>query len=50
MNWPAVLCTFCIKLLANNALVALTLLIAESQPEDKATMVTLVVNLVNQDN
>lgn len=36
--------------LAENALVALTLLIAESKPEDKATMVTLVVNLINQDN
>jgi prophage maintenance system killer protein len=36
--------------LADNALVALTLLIAESKPEDKATMVTLVVNLINQDN
>ena len=36
--------------LADNALVALTLLIAESKPEDKETMVTLVVNLINQDN
>lgn len=36
--------------LADNALVALTLLIAESKPDDKATMVTLVVNLINQDN
>lgn len=36
--------------LADNALVALTLLIAESKPEDKSTMVTLVVNLINQDN
>ncbi|GAA4052729.1 RhuM family protein [Hymenobacter glaciei] len=36
--------------LADNALVALTLLIAESKPEDKTTMVTLVVNLINQDN
>lgn len=36
--------------LADNALVALTLLIAESKPEDKATMVTLVVNLINQEN
>ena len=36
--------------LADNALVALTLLIAESKPEDKDTMVTLVVNLINQDN
>jgi prophage maintenance system killer protein len=36
--------------LADNALVALTLLIAESKPEDNDTMVTLVVNLINQDN
>lgn len=36
--------------LADNALVALTLLIAESKPEDKDTLVTLVVNLINQDN
>ena len=36
--------------LADNALVALTLLIAESKPEDKDTMVTLVVNLINRDN
>jgi hypothetical protein len=36
--------------LVDNALVALTLLIAESKPEDKDTMVTLVVNLINQDN
>ena len=36
--------------LADNALVALTLLIAESKPEDKDTMVTLVVNMINQDN
>lgn len=36
--------------LADNALVALTLLIAESKPEDKDTMATLVVNLINGDN
>ena len=36
--------------LADNALVALTLLIAESKSEDKDTMVKLVVNLINQDN
>ena len=36
--------------LANNALVALTLLIAESRPEDKDVMVTLVVNLINDEN
>ncbi|SNC65832.1 Fic/DOC family protein [Hymenobacter gelipurpurascens] len=36
--------------LADNALVALTLLIAESKPIDKEVMVTLVVNLINQEN
>lgn len=36
--------------LADNALVALTLMIAESKPEDKDVMVTLVVNLINQEN
>jgi hypothetical protein len=36
--------------LADNTLVALTLLIAESKPEDKDTLVTLVVNLINGDN
>ena len=36
--------------LADNALVALTLLIAESQPEEKDTLVTLVVNLINGEN
>ncbi|WP_223654031.1 hypothetical protein [Hymenobacter psoromatis] len=34
----------------NNALVALTLLIAESRPEDKDVMVTLVVNLITEEN
>jgi hypothetical protein len=36
--------------LTDNALVALTLPIAESKPEDKDPMATLVVNLINQDN
>ena len=36
--------------LADNALVALTLLIAESKPEDKDTLVVLVVNLINGEN
>ena len=36
--------------LADNALVALTLLIAESRPEDKDVMATLVVNLINDKN
>ena len=35
--------------LVDNALLALTLLIAERKPENKDTMVTLVVNLINQD-
>lgn len=38
------------KRLANNTLVALTLLIAESRPEEKGTIVTLVVNLINRLN
>ena len=36
--------------LADNALVALPLLIAESKPEDKDTLVTLVANLINGEN
>ena len=36
--------------LADNALVALTLLFAESKPEDKDTLVLLVVNLINGEN
>ncbi len=38
------------KRLADNALVALTLLIAESKPEEKDTIVKVVVNLINQNN
>ncbi|WP_277057115.1 virulence protein RhuM/Fic/DOC family protein [Trichlorobacter lovleyi] len=38
------------KRLADNALVALTLLIAESRPEDKDTIVKVVVNLINREN
>ena len=38
------------KRLADNALVALTLLIAESRAEEKDTMVKVVVNLINQNN
>jgi prophage maintenance system killer protein len=38
------------KRLADNALVALTLLIAESRPEEKETIVKVVVNLINQKN
>ncbi|OUJ70447.1 virulence protein RhuM/Fic/DOC family protein [Hymenobacter crusticola] len=36
--------------LADNALVALTLMIAESRPEEKDTMVRVIVNLINQQN
>jgi prophage maintenance system killer protein len=36
--------------LADNAWVAFTLLLAESKPEDKNTMATLVVNLINGEN
>ena len=38
------------KRLADNALVALTLLIAESRAEEKDTMAKVVVNLINQNN
>ncbi len=38
------------KRLADNALVALTLLIAESKPEEKDTIVKVIVNLINRKN
>jgi hypothetical protein len=38
------------KRLADNALVALTLMIAESKPEEKDMMVKVVVNLINSNN
>jgi hypothetical protein len=38
------------KRLADNALVALTLLIAESRAEEKDTMVKVIVNLIDQNN
>lgn len=38
------------KRLADNALVALTLLIAESRPEEKETLVKVIVNLTNRSN
>jgi prophage maintenance system killer protein len=38
------------KRLADNALVALTLLIAESRPEEKDTLVKVAVNLINRSN
>lgn len=38
------------KRIADNALVALTLLIAESAPAEREVIVTLVVNLINRNN
>ncbi|WHF52989.1 virulence protein RhuM/Fic/DOC family protein [Chryseobacterium gotjawalense] len=38
------------KLLENNTLVALTLMIAQSKSEEKDTMVKVVVNLINKNN
>lgn len=38
------------KRIADNTLVAITLMIAESRPEEKDMMVKVVVNLINQDN
>ena len=38
------------KRIADNTLVALTLMIAESLPDEKDIMVKVVVNLINQDN
>ena len=38
------------KRLADNTLVALTLMIAESKTEEKDVMVKVVVNLINQKN
>jgi prophage maintenance system killer protein len=38
------------KRIADNALVAITLMIAESNPVDKETMVKLIVNLINTQN
>lgn len=38
------------KRLADNTLVALTLMIAESKPEEKDVMVKVVVNLINKNN
>jgi Fic family protein len=36
--------------LADNALVALTLLIAESRPIDKDILIKIIVNLINKKN
>ena len=38
------------KRIADNALVALTLMIAESDPKDREIIVTLTVNLINRNN
>ena len=38
------------KKIADNALVALTLMIAKSKPNEKEMMVKLVVNLINRKN
>ncbi len=38
------------KRIADNALVAITLMIAESKPADKKTMIKLIVNLINSRN
>jgi hypothetical protein len=38
------------KRIADNALVAITLMIAESHPAEKETMVKLIVNLINSRN
>jgi len=38
------------KRIPDNALVALTLMIAVSKPEEKATMIKVIVNLINKNN
>ncbi len=38
------------KRLGDNALVALTLMIAESKPQHKDIIIKVVVNLINKDN
>jgi len=38
------------KRIADNALVALTLMIAVSKPDEKETMIKVIVNLINKDN
>lgn len=38
------------KRIADNALVALTLMIAVSKPEEKDTMIKVIVNLINKEN
>ncbi|MFH2140865.1 MAG: Fic family protein [Bacteroidota bacterium] len=38
------------KRIPDNALVALTLMIAVSKPEEKGTMIKVIVNLINRNN
>jgi len=38
------------KRIADNALVALTLMIAESDPKDKDIIAKVIVNLINRNN
>lgn len=38
------------KRIADNTLVALTLMIAESRPEEKDIMIKVIVNLINKNN
>jgi len=38
------------KRIADNALVALTLMIAVSRPDEKETMIKVIVNLINKKN
>jgi len=38
------------KRIANNALVALTLMVAVSKPEEKDTIIKIIVNLINKNN
>jgi hypothetical protein len=45
-NLMILLSEFPIKVISNGALVAITLMIAESNPEEKDIMTTLVMNLL----
>ena len=38
------------KRIADNALVALCLMVAESNPKEKGIMIKVVVNLINKNN
>jgi len=38
------------KRISDNALVALTLMIAVSKPDEKETMIKVIVNLINKNN